>query len=91
MLMLGLGSVLSPILLALYLSLIFYIFEKRQKNLKIPIFVISFVNNGLFISQDKSFNISNSNLFCSYNVMSSLLKQFGLVIKYRKMEVFLLF
>ena len=46
------------------------------------------MEDGLFISQDKFFNISNSYLFCSYNIMSSLLEQFGLVIKYRKMEVF---
>ena len=31
------GSALSSILLALYLSSIFHIFEKRAKNLKIPV------------------------------------------------------
>ena len=36
----------------------------------------------------KSFNILNSHLFCSYYIMSSLLKQFGLVIEYKKMKVF---
>jgi len=45
------GSALSSILSALYLSLVFYIFEKRLKNLKIPIFFfIFFVNDGLLIS-----------------------------------------
>ena len=82
------GSVLSPILLALYLSPIFHIFEKRLKNLKILISIISFINNGIFVSQDKSFNISNSHLFYSYHIMSWLLKQFGLVIKHGKIEVF---
>ena len=82
------GSVLSLILLVLYLSFIFHIFEKRLKNLKIPISVILFVDNGLFISQNKSFNISNSHFFYSYNIISSLLEQFGLVIEYRKTEVF---
>jgi len=82
------SSVLSPILSALCLSPIFHIFEKRLKNLKNLISIISFINNGLFVSQDKSFVVSNSHLFCSYNIMSSLLKQFGLVIKYRKTEVF---
>jgi len=59
-------SALSPILSALYLSLVFHIFEKRLKDLKIPVSVISFVNDGLFISQNKSLYILNSNLLCSY-------------------------
>jgi len=46
----GQGSALSPILLALYLSLIFYILEKQLKNLKIPVSILSFVDNRLFIS-----------------------------------------
>ena len=65
----GQGTALSPILLALYLSLIFYIFEKRLKNLKIPISFILFIDNSLFISQNKFLNISNSQLFCSYNII----------------------
>jgi len=48
------GSALSPILSALYLSLVFYSLEKRLKILKISISVISFVDNGLFVSQSKS-------------------------------------
>ena len=81
---------LSPILLVLYLLPVFYIFEKRLKNLKIPISVISFVDNGLFVSQNKSFDVSNSNLFCSYQIMSSLLKQFGLVIEHGKITIWVL-
>ena len=84
----GQGSALSPILSALYLSPVFHIFEKRLKNLKIPVLVISFVNDSLFIAQNKSFHISNSNLFCSYHIMFLLLKQFSLVIKHGKTEVF---
>ena len=76
------------ILSVLYLFSIFHIFEKRLKNLKISISVILFVNNSLFISQDKSFNISNSNLFYNYNIISSLLEQFRLVIEHRKIEFF---
>ena len=82
------GSALSPILSALYLSLIFHILEKHLKILKIPISIISFVDDGLLISQNKSFLISNANLFCSYNVISFLLTKFGLVIEYSKNEVF---
>ena len=32
--------------------------------------------------------ISNSNLFCSYNIISSLLEKFGLIVEHRKTEVF---
>jgi len=46
----GQSSVLLLILLALYIFPIFYIFEKRLKNLKIPISTISFVDDGLFVS-----------------------------------------
>ena len=64
---------LSPILLALYLSLLFYIFEKCVKNLKILVSFLSFIINGLLISQEKSFEKTNLFLFCSYNIVSSLL------------------
>ena len=84
----GQGSVLSPILSVLYLSPFIYILENCLKNLKIPISIISFVDNGLFISQSNSFDISNSHLFCSYNVLTNLLEKFGLVVKHSKTEIF---
>jgi len=43
-------SALSPILFILYLFLILHIFEKQYKNLKIPISILSFVNNELFVT-----------------------------------------
>ena len=46
----GQGSALSPILSALYLSSVFLSLENHLKILKIPISIISFVDNGLFIS-----------------------------------------
>ena len=82
------GSVLSPILSAFYISPIFHIFEKRSKNLNIPISSLSFVNNELLILQEKSFEKTNAFLYCSYNIISSLLNQFGLVIKHGKSKVF---
>ena len=84
----GQGSALSLILSALYLSPFLYILEKCLKNLKIPIPIISFVGNGLLISQDKSLNVSNSWLFCSYNVITNLLDKFGLVVEHSKTDVF---
>jgi len=84
----GQGSALSPILLSLYLSPFLYILENRLKNLKIPISILSFVDNGLIIAQNKSFDISNSHLFCSYSVLSKLLDSFGLIIEHSKIEIF---
>ena len=84
----GQGSALSSILSALYISPVFHILENCLKNLKIPISILSFVNDGLFIAQSKSFTVSNSHLFYSYNIVSSILDKFGLVLEHGKMEVF---
>ena len=84
----GQGSAFSSILLALYLTPFLYILEKHLKNLKIPISTLSFVDNRLIITQNKFLNISNSHLFCSYNILSKLLDSFGLVIKHAKTEIF---
>ena len=46
----GQGSALSPILLSFYLSLFLYILENRLKNLKIPVSILSFIDNGLIIA-----------------------------------------
>jgi len=84
----GQGSALFPILSALYLTLFLRILEKRLKNLKIPIFMLSFVDDGLIITQNKSILSLNSQLFCSYNVLSNLLTDFNLVIEHGKTEIF---
>ena len=84
----GQGSVLSPILSALYLSSFMFILENRLKNLKIPTSFISFVDDGLFIPQCNSIDISNSYLYCSYNVLTKLLEKFGLVVEHSKTEIF---
>ena len=84
----GQESVLSPILSALYLTLFLHILEKRLKILKIPISMLSFVDDGLITAQNNSILILNSQLFCSYNVLSNLLTDFSLVIKHGKTETF---
>ena len=73
---------------ALYLSLFIYILENQLKNLKIPTSFISFVDNGLFISQSNLIDISNSCLYCSYDVLTNLLEKFGLVVEHSKTEIF---
>ena len=85
----GQGSALSPILSALYLSPIFLSLENCLKILKIPISIISFVDNGLFISQNKSISHLNTNFFYGYNIILSLLSKCGLVIEHRKTDVFI--
>ena len=84
----GQGSALSPILSALYISPVFHILEKHLKNLKIPVSILSFINNSLFVAQSKSLTISNSFLFYSYNIVSLLLKKFDLILEHGKIEVF---
>ena len=81
----GQGSALSPILLVLYLSHFLYILEKCLKN---PISTISFMDDGLIISQNKLIDILNSHLFCSYNILTKLLDKFGLIIEHSKTEIF---
>jgi len=84
----GQGSALSPILSALYLSPVFHSLENRFKILKIPISIISFVDDSLFISQNKSISHSNTNLFCCYNITLSLLMKCGLVVEHEKTDIF---
>ena len=84
----GQESALSPILSALYLSPFLYILEKHQKNLNIPVCLISFMDDGLTISQNNSIDILNSYLFYSYNVLTKLLDKFELIIEHSKTETF---
>jgi len=84
----GQGSALSPILLALYFSPFLHILENHLKILKISISILSFVDDGLLIAKSKSFHLSNSLLFCSYNVMSNLLLKFSFIVEHLKTEVF---
>ena len=73
---------------ALYLSPFLYILEKHLKNLNIPVFLISLVDDRLIISQNKLIDISNSQLFYSYNILTKLLDKFGLIIEHSKTETF---
>ena len=50
-------SALSPILSAVYISLVFHILKKHLKHLKIPVSILSFIDNGLFVAQSKSFEL----------------------------------
>ena len=84
----GQESTLSLILSALYLSPVFFSLQNHLKIIKIPISIISFVDDRLFISQNKFISHSNTNLFCSYNIILSLLMKCGLVVEYGKTDIF---
>jgi len=86
----GQGLALSPILSAIYLAPVIKTFKKRIKNLKenIPTDILSFVDDGLLISQEKSYSLSFSFLLCSYNIMSKILISAGLVMEHSKTELF---
>ena len=86
----GQEFILSSILSALYIVLIFHIFKKVTQNLlpSIPVSILSLVDDRLFISQEKSFMKSNANFFSSYNIISFLFHQFGLAIEHSKSKVF---
>ena len=84
------GLALSPILFAMYIAPIFYLFEKCTKNLEIPLLVslLFFVNDSLLISQEKSYKKSLAILVCSYSIIFCLFIAFGLVLEHEKSEVF---
>jgi len=65
-------------------------FKKRIKNLEIKILanVLSFVDNGLLISQEKSYLLSFSFLLCSYNIMSKILLDIGFIMEHNKTKLF---
>ena len=50
--------------------------------------MISFVDNGLFISQNKPISHLNTNLVYSYNVILSLLLKFSLIVEHGKTDIF---
>ena len=70
-----------------YCSDFLYLWKKNKKSKDFCFFLL-FVDNGLFILWEKSFANTNANILFSYNIMSSLLDQFGLVVKYEKTEIF---
>ena len=46
------------------------------------------MDDGLFITQSNLIDISNSHLYCSYNILTKLLEKFGLVVEHSKTEIF---
>ena len=46
------------------------------------------MDNSLLVAQNKLLTVSNSFLFYSYQIISSLLDKFGLKLEYKKTKVF---
>jgi len=65
-------------------------FKKRIKNLKekIPTNILFFFDNSLLISQEKSYFLFFFFFLCSYNIMSKILLDAGLVMEHSKTELF---
>ena len=73
---------LSLLFFQFYILSYFFTFWKNIYS------ILSFVDDGLLITQSKSFQISNTRLFSSYNITFNFLFKFGLVVKHLKTEVF---
>jgi len=86
----GQGSALFPILSAIYLAPVIKTFKKRIKNLKenIPTDILSFMDDSLLISQEKSYSLSSSFFLCSYNIMFKILINASLIIEHSKTKLF---
>jgi len=86
----GQGSALSPILSTMYIASKFHLFEKCTKNLEIPLLasLLSFVDDSLLISQEKSYKKSLVILACSYSIIFYLFTVFSLVLEHEKLKVF---
>ena len=82
------GSTLSPILSALYIALLIHIFEHRAQALNLNTCILSFVDDGLLISQRKTYNKTLPELYSSYRVVTNLMVTFGLVMEHDKSEIF---
>ena len=84
----GQGSALSPILSALYIAPLIRIFEHRAQALHLDTCILSFVDDGLLISQGKTYNKTLPELYSSYRVVTDLMVTFGLVMEHDKSEIF---
>ena len=84
----GQGSTLSPILSALYIAPLIRIFEHRAQALNLDTCILSFVDDGLLISQRKTYNKTLPELYSSYRVVTDLMVTFGFVMENDKSEIF---
>ena len=78
----GQESALSSILSALYIA------PHRAQALNLDTCILSFVDNDLLISQEKTYNKIFPDLYSSYRVVTNLMVMFSLVMEHDKLEIF---
>ena len=79
---------MTPILSALYIAPLIRIFELRAQSLNLSTSILSFVDNGLLISQGKTYNKTLPEFYNSYRVVTDLMVYFGLVMEHDKSKIF---
>jgi Endonuclease/Exonuclease/phosphatase family./Reverse transcriptase (RNA-dependent DNA polymerase). len=84
----GQGSALSPILSALYIAPLIHLFERRALALKVDTSILSYVDDGLLVSQGKTYDKTLKELSSSYRIVAGLMDSFGLVMEHDKSEIF---
>jgi len=84
----GQGSAFSPILSALYIAPLLHLFECRAQALNLDTSTLSYVENGLLVSQGRTYNKTLPELTSSYSIVSDLIASFGLVMEHDKSEIF---
>jgi len=84
----GQGSALSLVLSALYIALLLHLFERRAQALNLNTSTLSYVNDGLLVSQGRMYNKTLLELTSSYSIVSDLMASFGLVMEHDKLEIF---
>jgi len=73
----------------LYIAPLIHIFELRAQALNLNTSILSFVDDGLLISQRKTYNTTLPELYSSYRVVTDLMVCFGLVMKHDKSKSFI--
>jgi len=84
----GQGSALSPILSALYIAPLLHLFERQAQALNLDTSTLSYVDNGLLVSQERMYNKTLPELTSSYSIVSDLMASFSLVMEHDKSEIF---
>ena len=79
----GVGSdfVHSLILSVLYITPLIHIFELGAQALNLNTSILPFVDDGLLISQGKTYHTTLPELYSSYRVVTNLMVTFGLVTR----------
>jgi len=73
----------------LFILHIFSIYSKTKLNIFQFLFqFLFFLDDGIFVSQKKSYTKYNMNLYYNYSIISSLFNQFSLAIEHNKSEIF---